>query len=68
MTTTVDGSRTLPVRVELTRQWRRRRTQVTLALFALLPVILWIAFSRRRRPRPGRGGHQPHRPRPGLGA
>jgi len=45
VTTTVDGSHTLPVRVELTRQWRRRRTQVTLALFALLPVILWIAFS-----------------------
>jgi len=45
VTTTVDGSRTLPVRVELTRQWRRRRTQVTLALFALLPVVLWIAFS-----------------------
>jgi ABC-2 type transport system permease protein len=33
------------VRVELARQWRRRRTQVTLGLFALLPVILWIAFS-----------------------
>jgi ABC-2 type transport system permease protein len=45
VTTTLDGSHTLPVRVELTRQWRRRRTQVTLALFALLPVILWIAFS-----------------------
>jgi ABC-2 type transport system permease protein len=37
--------RTLPVRVELARQWRRRRTQVTLGLFALLPVILWIAFT-----------------------
>jgi len=46
MTDTVDTPRpTLPVRVELARQWRRRRTQVTLALFALLPVILWIAFS-----------------------
>jgi ABC-2 type transport system permease protein len=46
MTDTVDTPRsTLPIRVELARQWRRRRTQVTLALFALLPVILWIAFS-----------------------
>ena len=53
MTTTLDGSRTLPVRVELTRQWRRRRTQVTLALFALLPVILWIAFSVGDAPDPG---------------
>ncbi|MFC5993078.1 ABC transporter permease [Pseudonocardia hispaniensis] len=37
--------RTLPVRVELIRQLRRRRTVVTFALLALLPVILWIAFS-----------------------
>ncbi len=42
----VDSSgRTLPVRIELLRQLRRRRTQITLGLFALLPVILWIAFS-----------------------
>jgi ABC-2 type transport system permease protein len=39
------AERTLPVRVELVRQLRRRRTQVTFALVALLPVILWIAFS-----------------------
>jgi ABC-2 type transport system permease protein len=38
-------NRTLPVRVELARQLKRRRTQVTFALVALLPVILWIAFS-----------------------
>jgi ABC-2 type transport system permease protein len=38
-------NRTLPVRVELRRQLKRRRTQVTFALVALLPVILWIAFS-----------------------
>jgi len=44
-TTSFSTPHTLPVRVELARQWRRRRTQVTLALFALLPVILWIAFS-----------------------
>jgi ABC-2 type transport system permease protein len=39
------AGRTLPLRVELVRQLRRRRTQVTFALVALLPVILWIAFS-----------------------
>ena len=32
---------TLPVRVELVRQLKRRRTQVTFGLVALLPVILW---------------------------
>jgi ABC-2 type transport system permease protein len=37
--------RTLPLRVELVRQLRRRRTQVTFGLVALLPVILWVAFS-----------------------
>ncbi len=37
--------RTLPLRVELVRQLRRRRTQVTFALVGLLPVILWVAFS-----------------------
>jgi len=36
--------RTLPLRVELARQLRRRRTQVTFALVALLPVIIWAAF------------------------
>jgi len=35
---------TLPLRVELVRQLRRRRTQVAFALVALLPVILWVAF------------------------
>ncbi len=39
------AGRTLPVRVELVRQLRRRRTQVTFGLVALLPVVLWIAFS-----------------------
>ncbi|WP_181783548.1 ABC transporter permease [Pseudonocardia pini] len=37
--------RTLPLRIELVRQLKRRRTQVTFGLVALLPVILWIAFS-----------------------
>jgi len=36
--------RTLPVRVELVRQLRRRRTQVTFGLVTLLPMILWGAF------------------------
>ena len=36
---------TLPVRVELARQLRRRRTQLALGFLAALPVILWIAFS-----------------------
>jgi hypothetical protein len=37
--------RTLPLRIELVRQLRRRRTQVAFALVALLPVILWVAFT-----------------------
>src|SRR6478735_682237 len=37
--------RTLPVRVELSRQLRRRRTQFSLAFMVLLPVILVIAFA-----------------------
>ena len=35
---------TLPLRVELSRQLRRRRTQVLFALVVLLPVLLWVAF------------------------
>jgi ABC-2 type transport system permease protein len=35
---------TLPLRVELVRQLKRRRTQVAFGLVALLPIILWIAF------------------------
>ena len=38
-------SRTLPVRVELVRQLRRRRTQIVFGLVVALPVILWIAFT-----------------------
>jgi ABC-2 type transport system permease protein len=38
------AGRTLPLRVELARQLRRRRTQVTFGLVALLPVVLWAAF------------------------
>jgi ABC-2 type transport system permease protein len=36
--------RTLPLRVELERQLRRRRTQVVFGLVVLLPVLLWLAF------------------------
>jgi ABC-2 type transport system permease protein len=43
--TTYVAGRTLPVRVELARQLRRRRTQVVFALIVVLPVILWVAFS-----------------------
>lgn len=43
-TTGYRPNHTLPLRVELVRQLRRRRTQVAFGLVALLPVILWIAF------------------------
>jgi ABC-2 type transport system permease protein len=36
---------TLPIRVELARQLRRRRTQLALALMVLLPLILAGAFA-----------------------
>lgn len=35
---------TMPLRVELTRQLRRRRTVLTLGFLALLPFLLWLAF------------------------
>lgn len=38
-------SRTLRLGVELRRQLKRRRTQVSLGLIALLPALLWLAFS-----------------------
>ncbi|MFP5022079.1 ABC transporter permease [Pseudonocardia phyllosphaerae] len=41
----VSGARTLPLRTELVRQLRRRRTQVSFALVAALPLILVAAFS-----------------------
>ncbi len=44
-TTTYVAGRTLPVRVELVRQLRRRRTQIVFGLIVALPVILWVAFS-----------------------
>ena len=35
---------TLPLRVELVRQLRRRRTVLTLGFLAVLPLLLWLAF------------------------
>lgn len=37
-------NRTLPVLVELRRQWSRRRTQFALAVMTALPLILAVAF------------------------
>ncbi|MEU9303763.1 ABC transporter permease [Streptomyces sp. NPDC048269] len=39
------ASRTLPLRVEASRQWRRRRTLVMGGVLAALPFILIIAFA-----------------------
>lgn len=36
--------KTLPVRVELARQLRRRRTRITLGCLAVLPLVLLLAF------------------------
>lgn len=38
------AQRTLPVRVELARQLRRRRTQIALGFLVVLPFLLLIAF------------------------
>ncbi|HEX3782184.1 MAG TPA: ABC transporter permease subunit [Pseudonocardiaceae bacterium] len=38
------AARTMPVRVELRRQIRRRRTQLSLGFLVLLPFLLLIAF------------------------
>ncbi|WP_420121587.1 ABC transporter permease [Nakamurella sp.] len=40
-----NANRTLRVRVELSRQLRRRRTQLAIGFMALLPIILVIAFA-----------------------
>jgi ABC-2 type transport system permease protein len=40
-----NASRTLPVRVELARQFGRRRTQLVLGFMVALPIILAIAFA-----------------------
>ena len=38
------ASATLPLRAELMRQLRRRRTVLTLSFLVLLPFLLWLAF------------------------
>jgi ABC-2 type transport system permease protein len=38
------AERTLPIRVELARQLRRRRTQIALGFLVVLPFLLLIAF------------------------
>jgi ABC-2 type transport system permease protein len=43
-TTTYQANRTLPVRIELARQLRRRRTQIALGFLVILPFLLLIAF------------------------
>lgn len=47
---------TLPLRVELARQLRRRRTVLTLGLLVLLPFLLWLAFRIGRDDRNRAGG------------
>ncbi|MDQ2880621.1 MAG: ABC transporter permease [Actinomycetota bacterium] len=47
---------TLPLRVELVRQLRRRRTVLTLGFLAVLPLLLWLAFRVGRDDRNRRGG------------
>ncbi|HEX3592513.1 MAG TPA: ABC transporter permease [Pseudonocardiaceae bacterium] len=51
MSVSVDGAaagyrprRTLPIRVEVARQLRRRRSQITLGFLVVLPFLLLIAF------------------------
>lgn len=39
------AAHTLPIRVELARQLRRRRTQLALAFMVALPIILAVAFA-----------------------
>lgn len=46
-----DPRRTLPLRVELRRQLGRRRTQITLGLLVLLPLLLVAAYKLGASPR-----------------
>lgn len=49
------ANHTLPVRVELARQLRRRRTLFALGFMVALPIILWISFSVGSQNTGGRG-------------
>ena len=46
---------TLPLRVELVRQLRRRRPVLTLGFLGVLPFLLWLAFKVGRNDRNGGG-------------
>ncbi|MET9885481.1 ABC transporter permease [Streptomyces sp. NPDC006430] len=50
------ASRTLPLRVEALRQWRRRRTLVMGGVLAALPLIMIVAFAVGGGPEGRRGG------------
>jgi ABC-2 type transport system permease protein len=50
-----DPRRTLPLRVELRRQLGRRRTQITLGLLVVLPLLLVAAYKLGASPRGGGG-------------
>ncbi|MFD0355503.1 ABC transporter permease [Streptomyces sp. NPDC127110] len=50
------AGRTLPLRVEALRQWRRRRTMVMGGVLAALPFVMIIAFAVGGGPDGGRGG------------
>ena len=54
------AGRTLPLRVELVRQLKRRRTLVMGAVLALLPFVLVTAFAIGGEPE-GRKRRLPHR-------
>ncbi|RSS51145.1 ABC transporter permease, partial [Streptomyces sp. WAC07061] len=49
------AGRTLPLRVEALRQWRRRRTMVMGGVLAALPFVMIIAFAVGGGPDGGRG-------------
>ncbi|MEW2398456.1 ABC transporter permease [Streptomyces sp. NPDC046862] len=50
------AGRTLPLRVELVRQLKRRRTMVMFGILAALPVVLLVAFQVGGQP--GQGGNR----------
>jgi len=49
-------SRTMPLRVEFARQWKRRRTQWTLVLLMILPIVMALAFKIGGAPSDDNGG------------
>ena len=53
-----DPRRTLPLRIELRRQLGRRRTQITLELLVVLPLLLVVAYKLGANPRGGDNGNE----------